>query len=87
MMDNRRKEILPRQEHPEPKLPPVEPELKKENILGKRPADQQLLEGASEPKKLCTSEPPLEDDLSEISDDADEILNRDEVIKINNNYF
>lgn len=31
-------------------------------------------------KKVCAPEPSLNDDLSEISDDADEILNREEVL-------
>lgn len=49
--------------------------------MGKRPAELPL-EPVIEAKKQCVAkEPPLEDDLSEISDDADEILNRDEVIK------
>lgn len=48
--------------------------------MGKRPAETPL-EPVIEAKKQCIiKEPPLEDDLSEISDDADEILNRDEVI-------
>lgn len=47
--------------------------------MGKRPAETTDTE--LEPKKPCLiKEPPLEDDLSEISDDADEILNRDEEI-------
>lgn len=37
-------------------------------------------ENVSDLKKLCVAEPSLDDDLSEISDDADEILNREEVI-------
>lgn len=43
----------------------------------KRPAEEPL-GSPSETKKICI-EPVLEDDLSEISDDADEILNRVEV--------
>lgn len=74
----RSKEIAPaRAEHPEPKPQPAEPEPKKEP-LGKRPAEQSP--EAPEPKKPCLGkEPPLDDDLSEISDDADEILDRVEV--------
>lgn len=78
LVEARRKEIPPaRVEHPEPKPQSVEPEPKKE-LLGKRPAE--LSPEATEPKKPClVKEPPLDDDLSEISDDADEILNRVEV--------
>lgn len=57
----------------------MEKDLKKDALLGKRPAEN--IDSEPESKKLClTKEPPLEDDLSEISDDADEILNRDEEI-------
>ena len=53
----------------------------------KRSAEEPA-ENPSDSKKVCSKpEPPpvLEDDLSEISDDADEILNRDEVGSIINN--
>lgn len=36
-------------------------------------------EAPIEVKKPCIEEPPIDDDLSEISDDADEILNREDV--------
>lgn len=57
----------------------LEQEPKKESILGKRAAES--IETVVDAKKQCVvaKEPALEDDLSEISDDADEILNRDEV--------
>lgn len=74
---------------PEPKASP-EPEVvttvvavsssdgnKKEVV--KRPAESPP-ENVTDAKKACVVEEPLADDLSEISDDADEILNRDEVI-------
>lgn len=63
-----------------PAVPAVDQEPpKKESVASKRPAEQPA-EPAAEPKKQCVvKEPPLEDDLSEISDDADEILNMDEV--------
>lgn len=82
-VDTRRKEPIRNVEpHVEPKIPPVhEPEPKKEIVLGKRTADVPL-EPVVETKKPCVKEIPLEDDLSEISDDADEILNRDEVTRI-----
>lgn len=55
-----------------------EPSNKKDILLGKRPADTP--EETPEVKKSCIEEAPiLEDDLSEISDDADEILNREDV--------
>lgn len=51
---------------------------KKESLLGKRPAESS--EDVPDTKKPCLEEAPiLEDDLSEISDDADEILNREDV--------
>lgn len=64
----------------EPKSQPQvqEHEPKKETVLGKRPAETPP-EPPIEAKKPCVKDVPLEDDLSEISDDADEILNRDEV--------
>lgn len=75
-MDVRRKE---RSEIRDAKSPSADKDSKKDLILGKRPAETS--ESEVEPKKPCLSkEPPLEDDLSEISDDADEILNRDEEI-------
>lgn len=78
MLDSRRKDPPVRQEIVDTKPPILEPEIKKESILGKRPAETP--ENVVEAKKPCiVKEPPLEDDLSEISDDADEILNRDEV--------
>lgn len=68
-------------------MPPLlEPEPKKETVLGKRPAEVSL-EPVTEIKKPCVKEIPLEDDLSEISDDADEILNRDEVIYKQNTFI
>lgn len=64
-------------------VPPIvhesPPEVKKETILGKRPSES--CEDAPEVKKPCIEEPPIDDDLSEISDDADEILNREDVSK------
>lgn len=49
------------------------------SVAQKRPADE-TTESLIEAKKSKTEIPPvLEDDLSEISDDADEILNRVEV--------
>lgn len=75
-MDARRKE---RSEIRSTKSPALSIELdhKKEPLLGKRSAESPDREVES--KKPClVKEPPLEDDLSEISDDADEILNRDE---------
>lgn len=64
---------------------PLELESSKEVITApKRPADE-LIESPIEAKKTKTEVTPvLEDDLSEISDDADEILNRDEVGEIFN---
>lgn len=62
-------------------VPPViheTPEVKKETILGKRPSES-MDEAPIEVKKPCIEEPPIDDDLSEISDDADEILNREDV--------
>lgn len=38
---------------------------------------EEVLEPPVEAKRPCVVEPVLEDDLSEISDDADEILNRE----------
>lgn len=76
----RRKEPPIRVEHPiEPKAPIHENEPKKENLLGIKRSAETPLEPVVEAKKPCVKETPLEDDLSEISDDADEILNRDEV--------
>lgn len=58
-------------------LPHDEPP-KKESLLGKRPSEP--LEDAPEIKKPCVEDTAvLEDALSEISDDADEILNREDV--------
>lgn len=71
---------------PEPKPievaePPIHEEIKKEIVLGKRPIEP--TEEGPDCKKPCIEEPPiLEDDLSEISDDADEILNREDVSTI-----
>lgn len=70
------KRELPKQDSNDSSHQDLEP--KKESLLGKRVADQPL-ESVVEAKKPCLKEPPLEDDLSEISDDADEILNREEV--------
>lgn len=74
---NRDEEII----EPPRRKEPVEVEPKKETLLGKRPAEVPPPEPPVEAKKPCIiKEIPLEDDLSEISDDADEILNRDEDI-------
>lgn len=72
---------------PESAKPPVEhvpepvalEEGKKEPVLSKRTSEPS--EDAPEIKKPCIVEEPavLEDALSEISDDADEILNREDV--------
>lgn len=79
-LDSRRKEAAPaRQERLEPSpVPAADPEQKPDTSVGKRSAEESP-EHVPEAKKPCVKEPPLEDDLSEISDDADEILNRDEV--------
>jgi hypothetical protein len=55
-----------------------EVEVKKESTGTKRPAEE-AAESPAEAKKPCVVDSALEDDLSEISDDADDILNRDEV--------
>lgn len=84
MSDSRRKELPPRQDPRSDRsdsktssMPEIEP--KKETTTIKRPAEEPL-ETPQETKKPCVIEPVLEDDLSEISDDADDILNRDEEI-------
>lgn len=66
---------MPKQELTDSAVPEVE--VKKEVPTKKRPADESP-ENVVEPKKVCVKE-VLEDDLSEISDDADDILNREEV--------
>lgn len=73
----------PRSDHSDSKTSlPETVEVKKEVVVviaPKRLAEQPL-ENVIEQKKPCLMElPVLEDNLSEISDDADEILNRDEV--------
>lgn len=62
--------------------PAVESETSRDgSVAQKRPAEE-VAESQLEAKKVKTEiAPVLEDDLSEISDDADEILNRDEVSK------
>ncbi|RZC41678.1 nipped-B-like protein B, partial [Asbolus verrucosus] len=81
MSESRRKEPPPRQDprsdRSDSKTSMPEIEVKKEAPL-KRVAEEPL-ESPVEAKKPCVIEPVLEDDLSEISDDADDILNRDEV--------
>lgn len=72
MNDSRRKEV--KLEHP---LEVEEPK-KDASLHGKRSAEP--TEEVVEAKKPCLiEEAPLEDDLSEISDDADDILNREDV--------
>ncbi|KAF5307869.1 hypothetical protein FQR65_LT18305 [Abscondita terminalis] len=69
-----------RRELPKPEPPEIQQEVaepKKEIVSAKRPAEP-MIENVPEPKKPCPAEIPLEDNLSEISDDADEILNREE---------
>lgn len=85
MSESRRKELPPRADPRSDRsdsktssMPEVE--TKKEPSAPKRPAEEPL-ESPVEIKKPCIIEPVLEDDLSEISDDADDILNRDEVKK------
>lgn len=60
--------------------PAVESETSRDgSVAPKRPAEE-VIESPIEAKKIKAEIPPvLEDDLSEISDDADEILNRVEV--------
>lgn len=57
-------------------------EVKKDAQPTPKRAAEESAENTPEAKKVCVKQevaPVLEDDLSEISDDADEILNRDEV--------
>lgn len=65
--------------------PLVESETSRDgSVAQKRPAEE-ATESLSDAKKTKTDiAPVLEDDLSEISDDADEILNRVEVSKYHN---
>lgn len=59
---------------------PTEPEP--ESTSAPKRTAEDSPDGPSEAKKVCSKSEPapvLEDDLSEISDDADDILNRDEV--------
>ncbi len=81
MSESRRKEPSrqdPRSDRSDSKTSMPEVEVKKEVVPPKRPAEEPL-ESPVEAKKPYVIEPVLEDDLSEISDDADDILNRDEV--------
>jgi hypothetical protein len=82
MSDSRRKELParqdPRSDRSDSKTSMPEVEVKKESTGTKRPAEE-AAESPVEAKKPCVVESALEDDLSEISDDADDILNRDEV--------
>lgn len=80
--ESRRKEApLPRLESLDQKNSTPE-ETKKEAQPTPKRAAEESVENTPEAKKICIKQevaPVLEDDLSEISDDADEILNRDEV--------
>lgn len=89
-LESRRKEpssnapsrVDTRSDHSDSKSSAPESESKKDNIAGvKRSAEDSVDSPVDPAKKPCLVKeaPVLEDDLSEISDDADEILNRDEV--------
>jgi hypothetical protein len=83
MSDSRRKELParqdPRSDRSDSKTSMPEVEVKKESTGTKRPAEE-AAESPAEAKKPCVVDSALEDDLSEISDDADDILNRDEEV-------
>lgn len=80
--ETRRKEALSRQDQKSDRsdskasIPEVED---KKEVVKEPPkrATEEVLEPPVEAKRPCVVEPVLEDDLSEISDDADEILNRE----------
>lgn len=88
---NRKKEVIPVvvqqppvEEVVEMKVEPVEEEdPNRSTPLSQKRLSDEPVDSPASSKKLCVVKQevqiPLEDDLSEISDDADDILNREEI--------
>lgn len=66
-------------DHKQVQLQVVDADPSECGSTGKRPAEEPPESGVD--TKKPKPDPVLEDDLSEISDDADDILNRDEVLQ------